>query len=173
MSRGTPRVAVCCDLAPETGTTHLVRCLALAEELASRGVEIVFVCDADSVPWAQPQITARGMTVVAPVATAGQHVDLLERVAADAVVFDSRLLPRAVFAAVRRTGRPTLAIVDGEVVEIEADILVAPSMGAEAGRLRAPQEASVLAGLDYALLRNDVLANRPIASPQHDTVEVP
>ncbi|MGH3354391.1 MAG: spore coat protein, partial [Nocardioidaceae bacterium] len=42
-----------------------------------------------------------------------------------------------------------------------------------AGRLRAPQEASVLAGLDYALLRNDVLANRPIASPQHDTVEVP
>ena len=45
-----------------------MRCLALAEEVRRRDVEIVFVCDAHTVPWAAEQIAARGIGVERAVA---------------------------------------------------------------------------------------------------------
>lgn len=173
MGEGTPRVAICCDVDPSDGAVHVVRCLALAEELVLRGVEAVFVCDADSMSWAQAQLGARGLRWVQPVETAHEHVDLLERLGADAVVFDSHRLSGEVYADVRGTGRRTLAVVDGDLRGAEADVLVDPNPGAEEGARRVPRGSALLAGLDYALLRNDVLANRPFRQPADDSAEIP
>lgn len=168
-----PRIALCCDVGPHIAATHLMRCLALGEELVSRGVSVVFVCDAASVDWAQAQIQARGLEAVPPVHTADDHVALFDRLGVGAVVFDSPLLATEVYTAVRRTGLPTLAIVDGDLAGASADVLVAPNVGAEEDLPGGPADTTVLAGLGYALLRNDVLANRPIAVPQHHDEDVP
>lgn len=169
----TRRVAVRCDLATATGRLHVVRALALAEEMALRGVQVTFVADVEADDWARMQIAARGLEVVPPVATADEHVELVERLAADAVVFDTRSLPREVYSAVRHTGRPTLAAVDGDPRGAHADLLLDPNVGAEDEHHKLPQDCMRLAGLEYAPLRNDVLANRPISAPVPASAEVP
>jgi spore coat polysaccharide biosynthesis predicted glycosyltransferase SpsG len=150
-----------------------MRSLAFAEELRGRGVEVVFVCDSPAVPWAHAQLTGRGIRVEPAVWTADEHVDLVERLRLDAVVFDSYDLPGEVFSAVRGSGVPTLAIVDGELRGADADVLVDQNLGAEADEPVLPEGAVRLAGLDYVLLRDEVLALRPAAPPVLRTSGVP
>jgi spore coat polysaccharide biosynthesis predicted glycosyltransferase SpsG len=169
----TRRVAVRCDLATATGRRHVVRSLALAEELALRGVQVLFVADVEADDWARMHIAARGLEAVPPVVTPDEHVELVDRLAADAVVFDAHHLPHEVYTAVRDTGRPTLAAVDGDLRGAEADLLLDPNVGAEEVQHRLPRDCTRLAGLEYAPLRNDVLANRPISAPVPASVEVP
>ncbi|MDX6283614.1 MAG: hypothetical protein QOH03_4685 [Kribbellaceae bacterium] len=142
-----------------------MRSLALAEELRGRGVEVVFICDSSSVPWADEQIRSRGIAVEAAVATADEHVALVGRLGLDAVVFDSYDLPRDVFTAVREAGVPTLAIVDGELRGADADLLVDQNLGAQFDQPVLPEGAVRLAGLEYVMMRDEVLALRPAEPP--------
>ena len=92
-------------MGPGRGIGHVMRCLALAEEVRRRGIELVFVCDAHTVPWAAAQIAARGIEVEPAVWTAAEHVELLKRLQLDAVVFDSYDLDASVYSAVRAISR--------------------------------------------------------------------
>jgi len=125
----------------------------------------VFVCDSHTVPWADAQITGRGIPVEPAVWTPDEHVELVERLRLDAMVFDSYDLPAEVFSAVCRSGVPTLAIVDGELRGADADVLVDQNLGAEFDQPVLPEGAVRLAGLDYVLLRDEVLALRPTDPP--------
>lgn len=173
MRTSTPRVVLCCDVGPDSDHHHLLRCLALAEELVFRGTEVVFVCDAAADSLAQAQIAARGLTAVPPVSTGDAHLELCDRLAVDAVVFDSHTLPGEVYVAARESGRPTLAVVQGALRGAVADTFVDQSPGADEDRPRVPRGSTLLAGPDYALMRNDILANRPISPPAHTGVEIP
>ena len=165
-------VAICCDIGPEHGPDRLLRCLGLAEELATRGVTVAFVCEATKSEWAQMQLLARGIEWTPPVSTPDEFVRLLGRLQVDAAVFDSEALAGDVCAAVRKGGLPTLAVVDGAVADAKADVVVAP--GVEADEPGAPsRDSTVLVGLDYSSMRNDVLANRPVTPPRRDAVEMP
>ncbi|GAA3574435.1 spore coat protein [Kribbella ginsengisoli] len=159
------RVGVRCDVGVRRGVGHVMRSLALAEELRGRGAEVVFVCDSPSVPWADEQIRARGIAVEPAVWGAGEHVEMVRRLGLDAVVFDSYDLPGEVFSAVRGSGVPTLAIVDGELRGADADVLVDQNLGAEFDRPVLPQGSVRLAGLEYVMLRDEVLASRPVEAP--------
>jgi spore coat polysaccharide biosynthesis predicted glycosyltransferase SpsG len=142
-----------------------MRSLALAEELRGRGADVVFVCDSSSVPWADEQIRSRGIAVEAAVSTAEEHVELVRRLRLDAVVFDSYDLPGEVFRAVRASGVPTLAIVDGELRGADADVLVDQNLAAEFDEPVLPAGAVRLAGLEYVMLRDEVLALRSPEPP--------
>jgi spore coat polysaccharide biosynthesis predicted glycosyltransferase SpsG len=142
-----------------------MRSLAFAEELRAREVHVVFVCDSASVPWAHEQLRGRGIPVEAAVWTPDEHVELVKRLRLDAMVFDSYDLPGEVFSAVRRFGLPTLAIVDGDLRGAEADVLLDQNLGAEFDEPVLPNGAVRLAGLDYVLLRDEVLSLRPSEPP--------
>jgi spore coat polysaccharide biosynthesis predicted glycosyltransferase SpsG len=142
-----------------------MRSLALAEELKGRGAEVVFVCDSHTVPWANDQILARDIPVEPAVWTPDEHVELFARLGLDAVVFDSYDLDAEVFTAVRASGIPTLAIVDGELRGAEADVFVDQNLGSELDEPELPAGATRLAGLDYVLLRDEVLSLRPVEPP--------
>ena len=150
-----------------------MRGLALAEELRLRGAEVVFVCDSHTVPWANDQILARGIPVEPAVWTAEEHVALFRRLELDAVVFDSYDLPGEVFTAVRRSGIPTLAIVDGDLRGAEADVFVDQNLGSELDQPELPEGAIRLAGLDYVLLRDEILTLRPAEPPKPRRHDVP
>lgn len=153
-------LAVLCDLGPAQGIGHLMRCLALAEELAARGHEIAFVADADSVPFAAAQLQARGFRSLPPPADASGHAALLGELDPDLVVIDSYLLPLEVYDAVA-SHWPTVALVDGDPGGRRAHLYVDQNIGAERDDWPFPEGAARLAGLDCALLRDDVLALRP------------
>jgi spore coat polysaccharide biosynthesis predicted glycosyltransferase SpsG len=166
-------VGVRCDAGARRGVGHLVRCVALAEELTARGVTVHFLSDLGGLPWAEQQLRARGLPWhPAPVDT----VDFLataERLSLDAVVLDSYTLPPQQSAALRAGGRRVLAVVDGDLLGQQADIFVDQNLDAELLRPELPPGAVRLAGLDYALLRSAVRGLRPAAPRPADPGRTP
>ncbi|MGW6278984.1 PseG/SpsG family protein [Kribbella sp. NPDC055071] len=167
------RVGVRCDVGPGRGIGHVMRCLALAEEVRRRDTELVFICDAYTVPWAAEQITARGISVERAVWSLGEHIELFTGLGLDGVVFDSYDLDASVYSAVRATGIPTLAIVDGDFRGAQADVMVDQNLAAELDRPVLPPESIRLAGLGYVMIRDEILAYRPSEPPVPREVGVP
>ncbi|HEY3006131.1 MAG TPA: spore coat protein [Kribbellaceae bacterium] len=162
------RIGVRCDVGPTNGVGHVMRCLALAEELRDRGADVVFICDSHTVPWANDQIVARGIPVEPEVSGVEAHLELFGRLGLSAVVFDCYDLDPAVYAAVRRSGVPVLALVDGDLRGAEADIYLDQNLGSELDGPALPAGSVRLAGLDYVLLRDEILDLRPAVPPSAD-----
>ncbi|MEV4703757.1 spore coat protein [Actinoplanes sp. NPDC049316] len=158
-------IGIRCDAGARTGVGHLVRCVALAEELTSRGVGVHFLSDLGGLEWAERQLTSRGLPWhPAPYDTVGL-LAAADRLRLDAVVVDSYVLPPAHSTALRASGRAVLAIVDGDLRGQEADVYVDQNLDAELLTPELPAGAARLAGLDHALLRRAVRDLRPPAPP--------
>jgi spore coat polysaccharide biosynthesis predicted glycosyltransferase SpsG len=165
----TVTVGIRTDAGAQRGVGHLVRCVALAEELLERGVAVKFLSDLGGLPWAEQQLTRRGLPWhPAPFDPVGL-VAACDRLGLDALVIDSYTLPPAHSVAVRRTGRPVLAIVDGDFRGQTADIYVDQNLDAVID----VEDALGLAGLDYALLRRAVRRLRPLDAPVHQRSRTP
>jgi hypothetical protein len=108
-----PTVGVRCDAGPATGVGHLVRCVALAEELVSRGLGVVFLGDLGGLPFAQRQLADRGLPLLpAPVAPE-DLADLAVSMGLAAVVLDGYHLDPGCGTALTARGLPVLALSDG------------------------------------------------------------
>ncbi|WP_433300110.1 PseG/SpsG family protein [Actinoplanes sp. CA-030573] len=162
-------VGIRCDAGARTGVGHLVRCVALAEELVARGAGVRFLSDLGGVEWATAQLTQRGLPWHPPPFDPVGFVAAVERLEIDAVVIDSYTLPPQHSVAVRKTGRPVLAIVDGDFRGQTADIYVDQNLDAVID----DPEAVGLAGLDYALLRGSVRQLRPLSPPVGSSARTP
>jgi spore coat polysaccharide biosynthesis predicted glycosyltransferase SpsG len=156
-------VGIRCDAGARTGVGHLVRCVALAEELVTRGAGVRFLSDLGGVAWAEAQLSQRGLPWHPPPFDPVGLVAAVERLEIDALVIDSYTLPPAHSVAVRKTGRRVLAIVDGDFRGQTADIYVDQNLDARID----VEDAIGLAGLDYALLRSSVRSLRPVTPPVH------
>jgi spore coat polysaccharide biosynthesis predicted glycosyltransferase SpsG len=155
------RVGIRCDAGARRGVGHLVRCVALAEELVGRGVPVTFLSDLGGVAWAERQLSVRGLPWHPPPYDPVGLVAACERLDLDALVIDSYTLPPEHSVAVRRTGRRVLAVVDGDVRGQTADVYVDQNLDARI----TVDDAVGLAGLDYALLRAAVRRLRPLDVP--------
>ena len=162
-------VGIRCDAGARTGVGHLVRCVALAEELVSRGVGVRFLSDLGDVAWAEAQLSSRGLPWHPPPFDPVGLVAAIERLEIDALVIDSYTLPPPHSVAVRKAGRPVLAIVDGDFRGQTADVYVDQNLDAVIDE----PDAIGLAGLDYALLRSSVRQLRPLAAPVHTSGRTP
>jgi spore coat polysaccharide biosynthesis predicted glycosyltransferase SpsG len=152
-----------CDVGPSLGIGHLMRCIALGEEFQARGLEVRFSAEVAEVPWAAGQLARRGMTVVEPAAygdVAGL-VALVDAERPDVLVVDSYLWPREAYAALRTSDRVLLALVDGDPDGRVADVYLDQNIGAELDAWALADGSVRLAGLDHALIRNDLLEHRP------------
>ena len=155
------RVVVCCDVGPRLGVGHLLRCVALSEEFLDRGAEVIFAADASSVPWAAEQLARRDIATVVPPASPSALLDLVSDLEPDVTVVDSYLLPSSFYEQARARGLRTLALVDGEVGGRTADVYLDQNIGAETADVPVGPGEVRLAGLRFALMRDDVRARRP------------
>jgi spore coat polysaccharide biosynthesis predicted glycosyltransferase SpsG len=165
-------VGIRCDAGARTGVGHLVRCVALAEELVSRGVTVHVLSDLGGVVWAEQQLTSRGLSRHPAPPTAAALVEAADRLGLDAVVVDSYEIPPSHAEALRASGRRVLAIVDMDLRGLPADVYVDQNLDAELATPELPDGSVRLAGLDYALLRRAVTDLRP-AAPVTRTGDVP
>lgn len=171
----TVDVLIRCDLGPTQGVGHLMRCIALSEEAMSRGLSVVVCADVAAVPFAGLQLRKRHIAWVPPVSTADEHVSLVRRLGPKLVVIDSYVLSPAVYAAVREERCNLLALVDGPIGAREADVFLDQNIGAEFDDHAIPAGSVRLAGLTYALMRDEVLRHRPAApltGAEHDPLRV-
>ena len=156
-------VAMVCDAGPEVGIGHVMRCLALGEELVARGVRVVVVADLDRVPWVAEQVRRRGIEIASPGPDdVGDVRDVLARLEPSSVVVDSYLLPASVYADLRERW-PLLALTDGDPRGRVADLYLDQNLGAEASTWAIPEGARHLGGLDYAQQRREIVRQRPSA----------
>jgi len=162
-------VGIRCDAGARTGVGHLVRCVALAEELVARGTGVRFLSDLGGVAWAEAQLSQRGLPWHPPPFDPVALVAAVERLEIDALVIDSYTLPPGHSAAVRKAGHGVLAIVDGDFRGQSADIYVDQNLDAHIE----VEDAVGLAGLDYALLRSSVRSLRPETPPVHGSGRTP
>lgn len=151
-----------CDGGGAYGVGHVMRQLALADELRSRGLHPQFVGELRDVAWLSEMLADRELTVqpADPDLAAQAHT-----LHAQAVVLDGYHLTRSTGASLRSAGLPVMAMVDyGFGSEQEADLYVDQNLGADPDLFLPPGSrppgSQVLAGIDYALFRDDVLALR-------------
>jgi spore coat polysaccharide biosynthesis predicted glycosyltransferase SpsG len=140
---------------------HLIRCVALAEELVIRGCDVIFLSDLGGLDFAVRQLQTRGLRRVAAPSGPGGHLAAVRAERLDAVVLDSYVLAPAVSAALVDAGVPVLAVVDGPLRGQTAQLYLDQNIGAEGDDVALPDGARRLAGTSYALLRDDVRALRP------------
>ncbi|GAA4209462.1 PseG/SpsG family protein [Actinocatenispora rupis] len=158
-------VALVADAGRVRGLGHVMRCLALAEQLAPRGLDPVFVADLADLPWAVARLAERDLTWVPP---GDDPAGTVLGLAPAAAVLDSYHLPESVGHRLRAAGVPVLAIVDGDSRPHPADLYLDQNLGATPDALPGPG----LAGLRYALHRADVVRHRP-AAPRTDDATPP
>ncbi|MGO4600050.1 PseG/SpsG family protein [Terrabacter sp. 2RAF25] len=153
-------IALRCDARPETGTGHVVRCLALGDELASRGVHVSLLGEVTGVPWLTDQIERRGLAVVAAPDDPEALATLARDARVDAVVLDGYHLDPGCGRALHAAGITVLSVLDdtfggGQ----EADLYLDQNFGATPAPGVDPERQ--LLGLDYSLFRDEVLRHRP------------
>ncbi|GGU23979.1 UDP-2,4-diacetamido-2,4,6-trideoxy-beta-L-altropyranose hydrolase [Nocardioides albus] len=151
-------MALVCDAGPDVGIGHVMRCLALGEELVARGVRVVMVAELDRVPWAAEQVRQRRIEIAEP----GDLLDTLLRLEPSSVVVDSYLLPVPFYADLRDRW-PLLALTDGDPRGRVADLYLDQNLGAETSAWVLPEGSRHLGGLDYAQQRRDIVRQRPAA----------
>ncbi|MBO0843341.1 MAG: spore coat protein [Nocardioides sp.] len=154
-------VAIVCDAGPRIGIGHVMRCIALAEELLSRGLRVVLVADVADVPWASEQVRRRGIVVRQPLPSEPVPA-IVASLSPVAVVVDSYLLDAAVYAELRSRW-PLLALTDGDPRGRPADLYLDQNLGAESSVWPLPSGSRHLGGLAYAQQRRDIVAHRPFA----------
>lgn len=155
-------VALRADGTPQMGVGHVVRCLALAEELLDRGARVTLVGTV-TVPWVLEQLAGMDITVVAAPDGVSGLVELVSCLGCDAVVLDGYELDPGTGAALRTAGLVVLALHDGAFgAAQDADVYLDQNHGA-LPHPRGTQGRTTLTGLDHALFRRSVLdlARRP------------
>lgn len=160
-------VLMVCDAGSSVGIGHVMRCIALGEEFSARGFEVRFAADLAELPWVAAQLANRGMGVLAdvhPAAGAGALLSAVGRLQPAVLVIDSYLLPAAAYAEAHATlgpGQVLLALTDGDPGGRAADVYLDQNIGAEADRWALAPGSERLAGLRFALMREEILTHRP------------
>jgi spore coat polysaccharide biosynthesis predicted glycosyltransferase SpsG len=141
------------------------RCIALAEELQSRGFSVEFASDLAGSSWAVKQASDRGIDLLPPINDPLRlQIVARERDWAGFVV-DSYVADPRLALAFHDLGRPALVIVDGDLRGQVGDLYVDQNLDSEKLAPPIPRGATRLAGLRYALLRDQIRSRRPPAPP--------
>jgi len=152
------RVVLRADASSSEGSGHVMRCLTLAEALMSRGHVVHLAVTVDGIPWLSEAV-ARTELPVLVVAPHQLDVDELLSVDPDWVVVDSYELPADQVSGLGARVR-VLAIVDGELRGIRAALYLEQNLGSDELDWDVPAGGRLLAGGEYALIRDAVLSER-------------
>lgn len=172
MPHASSDVLFFCDVGPSIGVGHLMRCVALAEGFLAAGHSVHFAADVHEVEFARLQLDRRGIGSEPGVRTVDEHLSLVQRIGPRVVVVDSYLSGNAVYDALRSAPPTLLALVDGDPQGRAADLYLDQNIGAEHDSRSLAVGSRRLAGLDFALMRDDVKALRPPA-PRSDASDPP
>ncbi|MBO1755633.1 PseG/SpsG family protein [Allobranchiibius sp. CTAmp26] len=157
------RVALRCDAGATLGVGHVMRCVALGEELTARGHEVLLWGDLGGIGWLQTLVAAHGYDVVPALGDPAACARAADLLGLDAVVLDGYHLDDGLGAALVTPSRRLLTLVDYEFgVHQYADVYVDQNLGAETYP-DLPAGATALAGIEYALFRDTVRDRRRVA----------
>lgn len=152
------KVLLRADAGPEQGTGHVMRCLTLAEGLASRGHFVELMGSITGAPWLESVIASSGI-VVHKCSPDSLELEPIVALEADWVVVDSYNIEASLISRLNEAVK-CLAIVDGDSRGITASLYLDQNVGAEERIWPAAVREKLLAGHQYCLVRDAVLQHR-------------
>lgn len=159
MSSPVPAVGIRVDGWATLGVGHVIRCLALADELIARGARVLLIGRIEGVDWVDAEIAARDLPLLTAPQAAAELVDLAREHRLDAMVLDGYHLDES-GTALRAAGVTVLAVVDaGFGAHQAADLYLDQNLGAEPAARPVPGAVELM-GLDHVLFRDSVLRAR-------------
>ncbi|MEO8850754.1 MAG: hypothetical protein ABI360_03385 [Allobranchiibius sp.] len=168
LQHGSARIALRCDAGSTLGVGHLMRSVALGEELTARGHEVLVWGDLGGIDWLQTLADDHGFQVLPAPADPQQCARRAAELKLDAVVIDGYHLDPELGSALTADSRRILAIVDYDFgVQQRADVYVDQNLGASR-HPSMPAGSVALAGIGYALFRDTVLRRRRRRALKHD-----
>lgn len=166
----TRRVALRCDGGSTLGVGHVMRCVALGEELSARGHDVLLWGDLGGISWLEVLVARHGYPVHAAPQRPTDCAREADRLGLDAVVLDGYHLDDGIGGALAADSRRVLALVDYDFgVRQYADVYLDQNLGARR-HPDLPAGAIDLSGIAYALFRDSVRDRRralphPAADP--------
>ena len=166
-----------CDASAVLGGGHLVRCQALADTFVERGCRVRFGVS-DSTLAALPQLSARYPGSVGGFAADAGDIGRMRQLLrdpADIVVVDSYALGTQFEQAAREHATKLVVIDDAPSRPHVCTHLIDVTYGRESQSYRpcVPDDAVVLCGAKYALLRQAFAHRRPAAPPTPSRRRIP
>ncbi len=152
------RIGLRADASPDIGGGHVMRCLALSEELRRRGADVFLLGRAESPAWLRAQLTEQGLPVLHGPDDPDELTAIARDMALDLMVLDSNRLTPECSRALRAAGILVAAVVDGTARAQEADLYVDQSPGERDIGTSFPEGACRLGGYRHALIRDAVLS---------------
>jgi UDP-2,4-diacetamido-2,4,6-trideoxy-beta-L-altropyranose hydrolase len=165
------KIAFRVDASPDIGIGHLMRCLALSEELRRRGHECFFLLKVVH-PEVLERIKKFGSTsyLLPRTATLQQDLDsVIEYIfnqAIDWVITDHYQIDASYVKEIKHQGFHVLSIDDTAQMHYYSDIVVNQNIGAEKLTFSAEPYTALLLGPSYVMLRNELLRR---ADKKHDS----
>ena len=154
-------IAFLCDASSRTGGGHVMRCLALADELTGSGATVRFAVNQDA-PHVVPSLARAGFPV-----TTGRTLMEAAQIASrqggvDAVICDSYEIDAEIECSLRKIAAKVVAIDDLANRPHACELLIDATYGRSAEDYRdlVPPGATVCVGAHYALLRQEFAALR-------------
>lgn len=154
-----------CDASPTLGAGHVMRCLTLAEALAARGWTCAFACTSETAASAPALARSRFQMIVLSAPNDTAALPAAVGAGWDLIVFDHYDLGEAHETACRPVGARLMALDDLADRRHDVDLLLDQTLARapDAYRALVPDQALILAGSQYALLRPAFAAARPAA----------
>lgn len=154
---GRQRIALRCDGGGSLGVGHVMRCMALGEELAERGREVLLWGNLGGVGWLEGLVADHGYAVLPAPADPVECARMADELELHAVVLDGYQLDPGTGSALTATSRRVLAMVDYDFgVQQRADVYVDQNLGARR-HPDLPGGVVDLSGIVYALFRDSIL----------------
>lgn len=159
--------AFICDVGESAGAGHAFRCIAIAEELKSRGIRSYLLTEDNDLEWVRDPIARSGLAEVRTRFGARELVLQLNRIQARIVVIDSYLIDQRIGHELRRAGFFVVYLVDSDTRGLEADVYLDQNPASTAPSGPRPPNSELLVGPKFALMRDSILECR--AARQHRT----
>lgn len=139
-----------------------MRCLALSEELRARGHDVMFFGEVVGVPWAEQLVTQTGVPWCPAPTDPRALATVMTGEGCAAAILDEYELPMNTGQTLRANGIRVLSLQDGSFgAGQEADVYLDQNLLAETTAAATTTDHVLLAGLDHALLRDQVRERRP------------
>lgn len=161
------------DSTVESGAGHGMRCYALAEKAIERGHHVIFLGSYTGFPWFVEKLNQLGVLIF-EIKTELEINLKLKEINPDFVVIDSYLIPDE-WVTKTSLNFKTLAIVDSENQLTNATIFLDQNVNKWSENFVEKAESIYLRGSSYALIRDEIVANRKFnftSNPNSETLNI-
>lgn len=144
-------VAFRCDADSQIGTGHVMRCLALAEELKNRNFNVVFASKLSGVEWLNSALSTYKV----------MYPESMNWGSIQTAIVDSYQVNIAELQTIREATSKTVLIADDATPSFAADLYLEPGVNQSFSPPRESRHSLRLSGPSAVLIRSDIRHLRP------------